>query len=161
MGFVETAAGTRLTSRTPAVALRVKRRISTIAFAFNAKIAAGKMVVGQAGARFRGGPRVLGRQVSAQGSVLLRRSPSVRVRMRVTQLQLARLAGPTRARLTLRVVATHGLAGCRLGSRATLQLFNSHDLRQDDSSDANLRLSLPSRCGGTIKRAAAISVTDS
>jgi hypothetical protein len=161
MASVQTAAGNALAPRTPTALLRVKRRLSAIAFAFNAKIGAGKTVVGHAGARSHGGRRLLGHQVSARGSVLLRRGLGVRVLLRATQLRLERLAGPTRARLTLRVVAAHGLAGCRPGSRATLQLFNSTDLRQDDSNDAYLRLSLPRACGGTIRRAAAISVSDS
>jgi hypothetical protein len=72
-----------------------------------------------------------------------------------------RLAGPTRARLTLRVAAAHGLPGCRVGSSATLLLFNSTDLRPDDSNDAYLRLALPKRCGGTIRRSATITVSDS
>jgi hypothetical protein len=81
--------------------------------------------------------------------------------LRATRLRLVRLAGPTRARLTLRVVAAHGLPGCRVGSRTTLRLFNSSDLRQDDSNDAYLRLALPQRCGSTILRSAAITVSDS
>ena len=44
---------------------------------------------------------------------------------------------------------------------ATLLLFNSNDVRPDDSNDAYLRLVLPRGCGGPIRRAAKISVSDS
>jgi hypothetical protein len=42
-----------------------------------------------------------------------------------------------------------------------LLVFNSTDLREDDSNDAYVRLSLPPNCGGTIRRAASITVADS
>ena len=55
--------------------------------------------------------------------------------LRASQLRFLRLAGLTRERFTLRIVAAHGLPGYRAGSRATLLLFNSTDLRQDCSID--------------------------
>jgi hypothetical protein len=158
--FVETAAGNQLVPRTPAATIRLKRNISAIGFRFLAKVAAGSTVAGRANARFRAGKRLLG-SVSVRGSILLQKGQGTRVLLRARRLRLVRLAGPTRARLTLRVVGAHGLPGCRVGSRATLVLFNSTDLRQDDSNDAYLRLALPRRCGGTIRRSAAITVSDS
>jgi hypothetical protein len=159
--FVETGAGNQLVPRTPAAVLRVKRHISAIAFRFAAKVAAGSTVSGRANARFGGGRKSLHRPVSARGSILLQKSRGARLLLRASRLRLVRLAGPTRARLTLRVVAAHGLPGCRVGSRATLVLFNSTNLRQDDSNEAYLRLALPKRCGGTIRRPAAVTVSDS
>jgi len=159
--FVETAAGNQLVPRTPAALLRVKRRISAIAFRFVAKDAAGSTVSGRANARFGSGRNSLLRRVSARGSILVQKSRGARLLLRASRLRLVRLASPTRARLTLRVVAAQGVPGCRVGSRATLLLFNSTDLHQDDSNDAYLRLALPKRCGGTIRRSAAITVTDS
>jgi hypothetical protein len=159
--FVETAAGNQLVPRTPAALIRVKRQISAIGFRFVAKVAAGSTVAGRANARFRAGRKGLLGPVSAHGSILVQKGQGARLLLRASRLRLLRLAGPTRARFALRVVAAHGLPGCRVGSRAMLLLFNSTDLRQDDSNDAYLRLALPKRCGGTIWRSAAITVSDS
>ena len=138
----------------------MKRRISTVAFAFHAKVGSAATVLGRAQARFVGGKNRL-RLVPARGYVQVRSGQDVRLLLRATGLRLERLSGPIRARLILRVAGTHGLSRCRLGSRATAELFRSTDLRQDDSNDASVRLSLPRDCGGTIRRAAAISVSDS
>jgi hypothetical protein len=159
--FVETAAGNQLVPRTPDALTRVKRHVSSIGFRFVAKVAAGSTVEGRANARFPGGRKGLLDPVSARGSILLQKSQGAHLLLRARRLRLVRLAGPTRARLTLRVAAAHGLPGCLVGSRATLLLFNSTDLRPDDSNDAYLRLALPKRCGGTIRRSATITVSDS
>ncbi|HMI98793.1 MAG TPA: vWA domain-containing protein [Gaiellaceae bacterium] len=158
---VETAAGNQLIPRTSAALLRVKRRITAVAFRFQARNAAGLTVEGRASARFLPRTRSVFSPVSAHGSLTLVKGNGIRLVLRVRRLRLTRLVGPTRARVTLRVASTHGLPGCRVGSAATLLLFNSNDVRQDDSSDAYLRLALPRSCGGPIRRAATISVSDS
>jgi hypothetical protein len=158
--LVDTVGGHHLAPRTPVAVLRVKRRISTVAFAFSAKVGIGASAGGRATARFRGRQSLL-RPVSARGVLVLRRAHGVRLLLRARRLRVERLTGPTRAHLTLRVASARGLVGCRVGSTATMTLFSSSNLRRDDSNDAYLRLSLPRRCGGTIRRAARISVADS
>ena len=159
-GFVETAAGSQLAPRTPTVLLRVKKRISTIAFHFQAGPSGGSAVLGSASARFRGGARVVG-TVSARGSLLLRKGPGARLVLRAKTLRLQRLVGPTRARLTLGVASKKSLRGCRVGSSATLLLVYSPALRRDESSGSYLKLSLPRACGGTLRRPAEITASDS
>jgi hypothetical protein len=158
LGFVETAAGNRLTPHTPAVALRVKKRISAIAFRFQTQGA--PSVSGRASARFRGGTKTVSGTVSARGSLLLSTGRATRLVLRAKGLRLKRLAGPTRARLSLRVVSAKGLRRCRAGSSATLLLVYSPNLRTDESSGSYLKLSLPRACGGTLRRAADIVASD-
>jgi hypothetical protein len=158
---VETAAGNQLIPRTPTALLRVKRRVSAIAFRFQARIAAGSTVEGRASARFLPRTRSVFSPVSAHGSLTLLKGKGIRLVLRASRLHLTRLVGPTRARLTLRVASARGLRGCRVGSATTLSLFNSNDVRQDGSSEAYLRLALPRGCGGPVRRAATISVSAS
>jgi hypothetical protein len=160
-GFVETAAGTHLAPRTRAVLLRVKKRISAMTFRFQAGAAGAATVSGRASARFRPGAKAAFSTVAASGSLLLRRSDGARLLLRAKNVLLQRLAGPTRARLTLRVVSARGLRGCRIGSSATLLLVYSPDLRADESSGSYLRLSLPRACGGSLRRPAEITASNS
>jgi hypothetical protein len=159
-GFVETAAGNQLASRAPAVLLSVKKRISAIAFRVHAPRAGGSTVSGGASARFRAGAKASS-VVAARGSLLLRKGHGKRLLLRAKKLRLQRLAGPTRARLTLRIVSARGLHGCRVGSSATLLLVYSPDLRSDESAGSYLKLSLPRACGGTLRRPAEITASDS
>jgi hypothetical protein len=161
MGFVETAAGNQLVARTPAVPLRVKKRISAIAFRFQTQPSAGSTVSGGASAHFRAGTRAISSTVAAHGSLLLRTGKGARLVLRAKKLRLRRLAGPTRARVTLRVVSARGLRGCRVGSSATLLLVYSPDLHADESSGSYVKLSLPRACGGTLRRPAEITASDS
>jgi hypothetical protein len=161
MGFVETAAGNHLAPRTSAVVLRVKKRISAIAFQFRARASGRSTVSGGASAHFPAGANVASGAVMARGSLLLRRGQGARLLLRAKRLRLQRLAGPTRARLTLRIVSARGLRGCRVGSRATLLLVYSPDLRTDGSGGSYLKLSLPRACGGTLRRPAEITASDS
>jgi hypothetical protein len=154
---VETVGEHNLVPRTPTAVLQVKRRISNVALAFNAKLGAGASARGKASARFSARQALL-RQVTAHGFVLLHRRHGIHLLLRTTRLKLERLTGPTRARFKVHVAASHGLPGCRRGSSGTMLVFNSMDLRGDDSNDAYVRMSLPRRCGGTIRRAASISV---
>jgi hypothetical protein len=158
---VETAAGSQLIPRTPTALLRVKRRISAIAFRFQARIAAGSTVEGRSSARFPLRTRGVFSPVPAHGSLTLTKGKGIRLVLLASRLRLTRLVGPTRARLTLRVASAHGLPRCRVGSATRLLLFNSNDVHQDDSSDAYLRLALPRGCGGPVRRAATISVSAS
>jgi hypothetical protein len=158
---VETAAGNQLIPHTSTALLRVKRRISAIAFRFQARIAAGSTVEGRASARFLPRTRSVFSPVSAQGSLTLLKGKGIRLVLRASRLRVTHLVGPTRARLTLRVASARGLPGCRVGSTTTLLLFNSNDVRQDGSSEAYLRLALPQGCGGPFRRAATISVSSS
>lgn len=160
MGFVETAAGNQLAPRTPAVLLKVKKRIAAIAFRFRAG-AGGSTMSGGASARFFAGVRAGASTVPAHGSLLLRRGRAARLLLRAKNLRLQRLAGPTRARLTLRVVSAHRLRGCRVGSSATLLLVYSPNLHADETSGSYLKLSLPRACGGTLRRSADITASDS
>jgi hypothetical protein len=159
-GFVQTAAGTQLAPRTPAVLLRVKKRISAIAFRVHAPAAGRSIVSGGASARFRAGAKASS-VVAARGSLLLRRGHGKRLLLRTKKLRLQRLAGPTRARLTLRIASARGLRGCRVGSSATLLLVYAPDLRSDETGGSYLKLSLPRACGGTLRRPAEITASDS
>ncbi len=161
MGSVQTAAGHELVPRTPTVLLRVKKRISAIAFRFQTQSAAGPIVSGGASARFRSHARAVSSTVSAHGSLLLRNGQRARLVLRAKSLRLQRLAAPTRGRVTMRVVSARGLRGCRVGSSATLLIVYSPDLRADGSSGSYLKLSLPRACGGTLRRAADIEASDS
>ena len=159
-GLVETAAGNQLAPQTPAVALRVKKRISAIAFRVHAPRAGGSTVSGGASARFRAGAKASS-VVAARGSLLLQKGDGRRLLLKAKELRLQRLAGPTRARLTLRIVSARGLHGCRVGSSATLLLVYSPDLRSDETSSSYLTLSLPRACGGTLRRPAEITASAS
>ena len=71
-GFVETASGNQLTSAGARCwPLRVKKRISAIAFRVHAPRAGGSTVSGGASARFRAGAKASS-VVPARGSLLLR-----------------------------------------------------------------------------------------
>jgi hypothetical protein len=160
MGFVETATGNGLRPRTRVVLLRVKKRISAIAFRFQAGATGESTVSGRASARFRASAKAVSSTVAVGGSLLLRNEHGARVLLRAKNLVLQRLAGPTRARLTLRVVSARSLRGCRIGSSATLLLVYSPDLHADESSGSYLKLSLPRACGGTLRMPADITASN-
>lgn len=151
---VETAAGNALAPQA-ASNLRVKRRISAIAFRMATTPGSAWQINGGAAAKLRA-HRTTGR---GYGSLLVRHGKGT-VKLRVTGVQLQKLVGPTRARVALRVVAAHGSAGCRIGARGTLQVSASSFLRADDSTGSYLRLMLPRACGGTVREAATVTVTD-
>jgi hypothetical protein len=160
LGSVQTAAGNELVARAPTALLRVKKRISTIAFRFQTLSALTPSVSGSARARFGARLGAASRTVSALGSIRVRNGRA-RLVLRAKSLRLQRLAAPTRARLTLRVLSAHGLKGCRAGSRATLLVVYSPDLRADESVGSYLKLSLPRACGGTSRRPAEIAALNS
>jgi hypothetical protein len=156
IGSVQTAAGSVLVPRAPTALLRVKKRISAIAFRFQTPSALTPSVSGSANARFGARPGAASRTVSAGGSIRVRNGKT-RLVLTVRSLQLQRLAAPTRARLTLRVLSASGLKGCRVGSKATALVVYSPDLRADESIGSYVKLSLPRACGGTVRRPAAIA----
>jgi hypothetical protein len=152
---VQTAAGNDLVSKA-AANLHVKRRISAIAFRFQTGPATTWTIAGRAAARLRAHTRL----ARAHGMLLARKRAGGSVMLRVMRLRLEKLVGPTRARLALRVVSSHGFARCRTGAAAVLRVLSSTDIRADGTTGTYLRLRLSRECGGTIVAPAAITVSD-
>ena len=160
VGRVVTAGGNDLVSRAPAAVLRVKRRIRAITLRLAAAKARGATIGGRVSSRFGRTRRALPVRAGAHGSLVLR-SGGARVTLKAMALRLERLGAPTRARVTLRVVAARGLAGCALGTRATALIADSAAIRADGSSSDSVRLVLPRACGSRLRPAASVTTAAS
>lgn len=157
---IQTAAANDLASRSPASLLRVKREIRALSLRFAGSAVNGKTLRGAAASRFGRGMRALPVGAPARGTLVMT-GPGTRVVLGATNLRLAQFAAPTRARVSLRVVAARGLRRCSIGAGATLLLVDSAALRADGRSSDSMALRLPRACGGGRLQTTAVAVSAS
>jgi hypothetical protein len=160
---VQTAAGTELTSRSPATVLRIKRRIVALTLRITGDPAKGEIALrGFAASRFGRGITAAPATARARGTLVFTGRPGTRVVLQVRGVRLERFAAPTSAQLALRVASVRGLGRCQVGARATLLVVDSAALRADGRLGDSVALTLPSACGGKRpKTTAGVGVTAS
>ena len=159
---IKTAADNDLTSRAPAVLLRVKREIRALSLRLVGSGANGTTLRGTATARFS--RRLNAMPVSARvarGTIVLS-GGRTRVVLGVRSLRLTQFGAPTRARLALWVVSANGLRRCSIGAPATLLVVDSAALRAGGRTSDSIVLTLPPSCGGKrLQTTASVGVSAS
>ena len=157
---IQTAAANDLASRSPASLLRVKREIRALSLRFAGSAVNGKTLRGAAASRFGRGMRALPVSAPARGTLVMT-GRGTRLVLRATNLRLGQFGAPTRARVSLRVVAARGLRRCSIGAGAMLLLVDSAALRADGRSSDSMALRLPRACGGGRLQTTAVAVSAS